>query len=219
LRTGWRLGIVRTEAGVTWGFTMFKRMLIVVAAVAAALPGVGASAGPPESFEVPDFFQLFLDEDEGKSTWINITALDFCLWALGDFEGPAPVVDDAVPATLNFTAKGGEAAVASVKTDALYIEIWNLDNPDGPFVGPCEDILDQLLAGSGPWATGTTSLNIRTNNLFDPPAEPRAVSGGFSGTALVDAGEDTYRYQFTSHSNDSCRDFVCAVTNTSLRRI
>ncbi len=196
-------------------------MLVVVAASLAvvAAPVGGATAGPPEAVEAPDFINLFLDVDEGKSTWINITAYDFCTWALFGFVGPAPVVDDAVPATLNFTGKDGATAVASIKTDGLYVEVWNLDNPDGPYVGPCEDILDQLLAGSDPWATGTTSLNARTNNLFFPNGATRGVSSGFSGTAQLDVvhGGDAYRYQFTGHGNSHCNDFRCDVTNTSLR--
>lgn len=197
-----------------------KKLTIALASFAVAIvPVGGASAGPPEQVDVPDFIHLFLDEDEGKSAWVNITALDFCTWALGGFEGPAPVVDDAVPATLNFPGRGGEVAVASIKAPALYIEVWNLDNPEGPFEGACEDILDQLLAGSDPWATGTTSLNIRTNNLFESEARP--ISTGFSGTALLDttAGDESYRYHFSSHFNNRCSDFNCEVTNSSLRMI
>ncbi|MFW2381673.1 MAG: hypothetical protein ACN4GZ_07945 [Acidimicrobiales bacterium] len=195
---------------------MFKKLLIAFAMLAVVtVPAGGASAGPPEDSVVSDYINLFLDADEGKSVWINITALDFCLWARDGFQGPPPVVDDDVPGTLNFTADGG-AAVASIKTGGLYIEVWNLDNPEGPFLGACEDILEQLLAGSRPWATGTTSINARTNNLFFPNDYARGVSGGFKGTALLETteGGDSYRYQFTSHGNSKCD---CGVTNTSLR--
>jgi hypothetical protein len=202
------------------GVTMFKKLAIALASLTlVGVPAGAASAGPPLDVEVPDFIQLLLDADEGKSTWINITAPDFCAWALGGFMGPPPVVDDAVPATLNFTAKDGEAVVASVKSDDLYIEVWNLDDPDGPFLGPCEDIQDQLLAGSDPWATGTTSVNAQTNNLFFPPAEPRTVSDGVSGTALLDVSGESYRYHFANHGSDRCTDFRCFVMNTSLRMI
>jgi len=205
-------------------FKKFKKLAIAITIASlgfVAVPIGGASAGPPQQVVVPDFIQLFLDADEGKSVWINITAPDFCLWALGGFAGPAPVVDDAVPATLNFTGQNDEATVASIKTDGLYVEVWNLDNPDGPFEGPCEDILDQLLAGSDPWATGTTSLNARTNNLFFPNAEPRQLSTGTSGTAQLDStsGGESYRYHFSSHFNTHCSDFRCEVSNTSLRMI
>ncbi len=199
---------------------MFRKLFIALVALAfLAVPVGTASAGPPEDFDVPDLIQLFLDADEGKSVWINITAPDFCLWALGGFMGPAPVVDDAVPAKLNFIGQGDKYFAPSVKVDGLYVEVWNLDNPDGPFLGPCEDILGQLIAGTPPWATGTTSINARSNNFEFPPPQPRAVSGGFSGTALLDAtgSQDSYRYHFNSHSNDRCADFRCAVTNTSLR--
>lgn len=201
---------------------MFKKLAVALFSLAfVAVPLGEVSAGPPEQVDAPDYFELFLDADEGKSTWINITALDFCTWAFFDFQGPAPVVDDAVPATLNFTGGNGEEVVASIKTDGLYVEVWNLDNPDGPFESPCEDILDQLLAGGDPWATGTTSINARTNNLFFEGEGSRVLSAGFSGTAQLDASgsEESYRYKFTSHFNTGCSDFRCAVTNTSLRMI
>lgn len=197
---------------------MFKKLLIVCASLAVvAVPVGGASAGPPEDVVATDYINLFLDADEGKSVWINITAPDFCGWALGGFVGPPPVVDDAIPARLNFTADGG-AAVASIKTDGVYMEVWNLDNPDGPFVGACEDILDQLIAESDPWATGTTSVNGRTNNLFFPNDYARGVSDGVAGKALLETteGGDSYRYQYTLHGNSHCE---CGVTNTSLRMI
>ncbi len=112
---------------------MFRKLFIALVALAfLAVPVGTASAGPPEDFDVPDLIQLFLDADEGKSVWINITAPDFCLWALGGFMGPAPVVDDAVPAKLNFNGQGDKYFAPSVKVDGLYVEVWNLDNPDGP---------------------------------------------------------------------------------------
>lgn len=197
---------------------MFKKLFIACASLAAiAVPVGGASAGPPEDVVASDYINLFLDVDEGKSTWINITAHDFCGWVFGGFVGPPPVVDDAIPATLNPTADGG-AVVASIKTDGVYVEIWNLDNPDGPYEGACEDILDQLLAGSDPWATGTTSVNARTNNLFFPNDYARGVSDGVSGTAFVETTEsgDSYRYKYNLSGNSKCE---CGVTNTSLRMI
>lgn len=199
---------------------MFKKLFIACASVAViTIPVGGASAGPPVEVPAGDYFDLFLDVDEGTSLWINITAPDFCGWALGGFMGPAPVVDDALPATLNFTGNDGPA-VASIKTDGVYMEVWNLDNPDGPYVGACEDILDQLLAGSDPWATGTTSINARTNNLFFDPSsdEPRGLSTGLAGTAMLDTtdGGDSYRYQFATHFNTHCE---CSVFNSSLRMI
>ena len=198
---------------------MFKKLLVACAslAVVALVPAAGASAGPPEDVVATDYLNLFLDADEGKSVWINTTAPEFCSWALGGFVGPPPVVDDQIPATLNFTADGG-AAVASIKTDGVYMEVWNLDNPEGPFIGACEDILGQLLAGSDPWATGTTSVNARTNNLFFPNDYARGVSEGVTGTAFLATtdGGDSYRYKYALHGNSNCE---CGVTNTSLRMV
>ncbi len=199
---------------------MFKKLFIACASLSiVAVPVGAASAGPPVEVPAGDYFDLFLDADEGKSVWINITAPDFCLWALGGFVGPAPVVDDEIPATLNFAGNDGPA-VASIKAAGIYVEVWNLDNPDGPFEGPCVDILDQLLAGSDPWATGTTSLNARTNNLFFEPDGDyaRGLSTGIAGTAHLETtdGGDSYRYQFTLHYNSHCD---CGVTNTSLRMV
>ena len=201
---------------------MFKKLAIALVSVAfVAVPIGEVSAGPPEQVEAMEYFELFLDVDEGKSTWINTTAFDFCTWAFFGFEGPPPVVDDAIPATLNFTGKNAETVVASIKTDAVYVEVWNLDNPGGPYVGPCEDILDQLLSGGEPWATGTTSLNARTNNLFFQGEGSRGLSAGFAGTAELNelSSGESYRYQFNTHFNTHCSDFRCEVTNTSLRMI
>lgn len=196
---------------------MFKKLFVACASLAViAVPVGGASAGPPEDVVTSEYFNLFLDADEGKSVWVNITAHDFCLWALFGFEGPPPVVDDEIPATLNFGGNDG-AAVASIKTDGVYMEVWNLDNPEGPFIGACEDILEQLLAEGDPWAVGETSVNARTNNLFFPNDYARGVSEGASGTAMLETdGGDSYRYQYTLHGNSNCE---CGVTNTSLRMI
>lgn len=197
---------------------MFKKLAVIAASLAfAALPVGGASAGPPEQIDSPDFFQLFLDVDEGKSAWINITAVDFCNWASGGFEGLAPVQDTSVPVTLNFNGPGDKYLTPSANLRDVYIEVWDLDNPDGPFVNACEDILDQLLGGGSPWATGTTSFNGKLSNVTE--AEPRAFAARANGTALLDetAGDGGYRYHFNLHGNNRCADFRCDVTNTSLR--
>jgi len=182
------------------------------------LPIASVSAAPPERIEVPDYIALYLDEDQGTSIWVNITAVSFCTWAAGGFNGPAPVVDDAVPAKLKGTGQDGSAFVGSINA-SIYVEVWELDNPDGPFLGPCEDIIDQLLSGGSPWATGTARVNAVTNNVFGTP-EARAISGNFGATATLTTNNgEAFRYQINDHFGDRCFEFRCAATHTSLRAL
>ncbi len=198
---------------------MFNKFVIgcVLAALTIGfVPLTAASASPPERFEVPDYFSLNLDADEGKSVWFNITAVNFCTWALGGFDGPAPVEDTSTPVMLIHAGQDGGTLVASVQAD-VYVEVWNLDNPDTAGIGPCEDILDQLLAGGQPWATGTASLNGRTNNLFWLD-DVRSASDNLSASAsIVTAEGESYDYKLNFHVGNRCADYRCEIANSTLR--
>ena len=196
-----------------------KRALVALLACVSMLGAVLAapsSAGPPEDFELDDYFILFPDTNVNRSVFINITAEDFCAW---DGESPPPVVDDAVPATLNVTGSGD--AVGSIDTD-LYIELWEFDENPSPLIGPCEDIQEQLEAGTGPWATGVARWKAKTNNLFE--SEPRSNTFGDRTTAVVtDQEGDTWTYRNVFRLNFSCNfpenaPPTCLVDNSTLRR-
>lgn len=174
-----------------------------------------ASAGPPEDFVLEDYFALFPDTNVNRSIFINITAEDFCDW---DQNSPPPV-QGPVSATLNVTGSGD--AVGSIDAD-LYIEIWEFDENPSPLIGPCEDIQQQLEAGSGPWATGTARWKAKTNNFFE--SEPRSNTFGDRTTAVVeDQDGNTWKYRNVFRLNFSCSfpedaPPTCLVDNSSLRQ-
>lgn len=109
--------------------------------------------------------------------------------------------------------------VGSVDQD-LYIEMWEFDagvDPSDPttLIGPCEDIQNQLDAGSPPWATGT----VRYHSNFS-----KAFGENIRGV-VTDTSGASYAYHNSFHINGSCRFKpeieapACLVDTSQLRPI
>ncbi len=201
------------------GGNMKKLFLALASAIlfGAATMATPASAGPPEELPIDDYIVLFPDVNVNRSVFINITAQDFCAW-LADGEGPPPAIE-TVDGRLNITGSG--AAVASIDAD-LYIEMWEFDENPSPLIGPCEDIQQQLDAGSGPWATGVAKWKAKTNNLFESDARSNTF-GERTTAVLVDQDGNTWNYRNVFHLNFSCNfpgeaPPSCLVDNSSLRQ-
>lgn len=183
----------------------------------AAMAATPASAGPPEEIPIDDYIALFPDVNVNRSVFINITAEAFCQW-LAEGEGPPPAIE-TVQGRLNVTGSG--AAVGSIDAD-LYIELWQFDEDPSPLIGPCEDIQDQLDAGSGPWATGTVRWKAKTNNLFESDSRPNTF-GDRSTAVLTDQAGNTWDYRNVFRLNTRCNapdeaPPACLVDNSSLRQ-
>jgi len=196
-------------------------MNIAIAAGLAAttmLPGSSATASPPSEAVFDDYIVLFPDVNVNRSVFINITAESFCDWLAGPPEGPPPAIDPVVGVGVG-TGQG--AVVGHIDAD-LYIELWQFDEDPSPLVGPCEDIQEQLDAGTGPWATGIARHRAKGNDVFG--SGTRGVSFGDRTTAeLTDADGNEWVYRNVFRGNEQCHQPLdgppaCIVDVSSLRQ-
>jgi hypothetical protein len=192
---------------------------LAVSAAAVAAPSV--TAAPPEDVTLTDYFLIFADLNVNRSVFVNITAVDLCEWAAGGFVGPPPVVDDDIAAVANLTGKG--ALVGHGEFEDLHIELWEFDDEPPALLGPCEDIAEQLEAGTGPWATGSADVRVKTNDFFG--SGTRTAAFGDRTTAIVtdeDGNDHAYRNVF--RLNSSCHSGLsappsCLVDHSQLRML
>ena len=194
---------------------MKKRILALVGAVTllVSVAVIPAQAAPPEQTDEP-IFLLFLDFENDKAVFWNITRDNFCAWVASDFEGPPPV-GELVPASTHETGQG--AIVAKFKA-TRHLELWNLDDPANP-VEACEDTDGQ----PGPWATGHVNASSTDNDLFrseDPRVRNRTNSFGDVGQGTVhdtDGGSWHYSWNFRAHI-DKDDEFSVPTENFNLKK-
>ena len=190
---------------------MRKRLmvLLVVAAMGIAILAVPAAAAPPERTDEP-IFLLFLDFENDKAVFWNITRDGFCAWEAGGFAGPPPVLE-LVPASTHETGQG--VLVGSFKA-TRHVELWDIDDPLNPDA-PCTDTDGQL----GPWATGYVSASSTDNDLSG--TRTRTNSFGDRGQGTVEDSEGSqwhYSWNFTALV-DKDDEFKVAAENFNLKRI
>jgi hypothetical protein len=199
-----------------------KTLLSAAAAIALAVPATAAYAQPPEETVANDLISVYLDFENGKSVFINITARDFCDWLPEGPEppsGPPPVLEPVVTRGVT-TGKG--AIVTGFEAQDLYIELWDISGITEP-IGPCEDIQDQLDAGGKPWATGTADVRFKDNDFFY--TETRGNAFGDRTKAMVtDQEGNTYSYRNVFRVNQQCNapedgPPACLVDNFQLKML
>jgi hypothetical protein len=189
---------------------MRKRLmvLLVVAAMGVTVLAVPAAAAPPEISDEP-IFLLFLDFENDKAVFWNITRDGFCGWQDSGFDGPPPVLE-LVPASTHETGQG--AVVASFKA-TRDIELWDLDDPSNP-VGPCTDTAEQ----TGPWALGDVSVSSTDNDLSGSGTRTNSFGDSGNGTVANSDGQWHYSWNFTALI-DKDGEFKVAAENFNLKRI
>lgn len=178
---------------------MKKRILALFGAVTllVTVAAIPAQAAPPERTEEP-IFLLFLDFENDKAVFWNITRDHFCAWVASDFDGPPPV-QELVPASTHETGQG--ALVASFRA-TRHLELWNLDDPANP-EGPCPDTDGQ----PGPSATGRVNASSTDNDL--DASGTRTNSFGDVGRGTVsDNDGDKWHYSWNFRAqNDRDGEF------------
>jgi hypothetical protein len=171
----------------------------------AAIP---AQAAPPEQTEEP-IFLLFLDFENDKAAFWNITRDDFCAWEASGFAGPPPV-QELVPASTHETGQG--ALVASFRA-TRPLELWNLDDPANP-EAPCSDTDGQ----PGPWATGHVNASNTDNDLFASGTRTNSFGDVGQGTVYDNDGDRWhYSWNFRAH-NDRDGEFSISAENFNLKK-
>ena len=170
-----------------------RKLVALAGAVALTISAAGAaSAGPPERFEDPGFYNIFPDVENQLVVFWNITRDDYCAWEAGGFVGDPPI-DSPVPVQLVTTPTGALV----FRWDAVrYFELWTM-NEDAPLTGPCEDTDDS----TEPWAVGSARYMGNDNDLDHAGSVEaglyRTNSFGNRGQAMVvDADGQWWAYNW-----------------------
>lgn len=194
---------------------MRQRVLGLVGAVTLLVSVVAlpAQAAPPE--QVDDaIFTVFLDFDNDKVGFWNITRDDLCEWVASGFVGPPPVVE-LVPVMFHET---GQDAIAAKWKATRHFELWNPDDPANP-QGPCEDTDEQ----AGPWATGDVASSSTDNDFFrfEDPLKSRTNSFGDVGQGtLLDTAGDSWHYSWNFRAHvDKNGEFSVPTEKYNLKRL